>query len=248
MTRWIIAALAVLLASSPTRSPADEGADAILDKAIEALGGKERLDKAEALSISYNGTHLHRAEETDASWKLTFRGTDHMRHERKIGDFHDLFVVAGNKGWLGNGTEFETDPEMKTDTPLDQERRLLHLYLVPIRPVVLRGRGYNYESAGEAMVGGRPASALKVTDHQGEVFTIDFDNESGLPVRLRARIYAQGREYDQEMRYSDYKDFGGIKKATKVETRHNGVTISQQELTEFKVLDKVDPDTFAQPK
>ena len=56
-----------------------------------------------------------------------------------------------------------------------------------------------------------------------------------------------GEEYTQETTYSDFKEFGGIKKATKVVSKRNGEDFIKSELTEFQVLDKVDPKTFTDP-
>jgi len=57
-----------------------------------------------------------------------------------------------------------------------------------------------------------------------------------------------GEEYLQDSTFSDYKDFGGIKKATKVSIKRDGEGFLEGEVTEFKVLDKVPADTFAEPK
>ena len=59
---------------------------------------------------------------------------------------------------------------------------------------------------------------------------------------------SQGREFTQETTFGDYKEFDGIKKATKIERRRDGEKILEQEITEFKVLDKIAPETFAQPQ
>ena len=58
----------------------------------------------------------------------------------------------------------------------------------------------------------------------------------------------RGDEYTQETTYSDYKDFGGIKKATKIAIKRDGEEFVEQEITEFKVLDKVPAGTFDEPK
>jgi hypothetical protein len=47
--------------------------------------------------------------------------------------------------------------------------------------------------------------------------------------------------------FKDYKDFDGIKKATKVESKRDGEDFLKSEVTEFKVLDKVEPATFSEP-
>ena len=68
---------------------------------------------------------------------------------------------------------------------------------------------------------------LKVTGPDGKDFTLCLDKESGLPVKLVAKVLSfQGEEYTSETTYADYKDFGGIKKATKVviEARRRAVS------------------------
>ena len=59
-----------------------------------------------------------------------------------------------------------------------------------------------------------------------------------------------GDEFPREMTYvySDYKDFDGIKRPTKIEAKRDGKDFWKAEVTEFKVLDKVDPQTFAEPE
>jgi hypothetical protein len=50
------------------------------------------------------------------------------------------------------------------------------------------------------------------------------------------------------MNFDGYKDFGGIRTATKVEVRRDAQTISAIEITEFTGLEKVDAAGFAEPK
>ena len=53
-----------------------------------------------------------------------------------------------------------------------------------------------------------------------------------------------GDEFVQETFLADFKDFDGIKKATKIENHRDGKKFLEQQITEFKVLEKVDPKTF----
>ncbi len=122
-----------------------------------------------------------------------------------------------------------------------------YLQIVPIKLVVLKEKGFKLEAADEQKVGDKPAAGIKVTAPDGKEFTIYFDKESGLPVRLVAKVVGFGTEFTQETTLTDYKDFGGIKKATKVETKRDGEDFVKAEISEFKVLDKVDDKTFAEP-
>jgi hypothetical protein len=113
----------------------------------------------------------------------------------------------------------------------------------------LREKAFKVEPAKEDKVDGKPAVGLKVTGPDGKDFTLYFDRESGLPVKQVAKVVGfTGEEFTQETIFSDYKEFGGIKKATKVENKRDGQKFLEQNVTEFKVLDKVDPKTFAEPK
>lgn len=57
-----------------------------------------------------------------------------------------------------------------------------------------------------------------------------------------------GDEFTQETTFSDYQDMGGIKKATKIQSKRDGEKFIDQQITEFKVLDQVDTKTFAEPQ
>ena len=50
------------------------------------------------------------------------------------------------------------------------------------------------------------------------------------------------------MTFAAYQEFDGIKKATKTEVKRDGRVVQNLEVTEFKVLDKVDPPIFSEPK
>jgi hypothetical protein len=129
------------------------------------------------------------------------------------------------------------------------EKRTIYIAAIPTLLVQLKGKGFKVESAAEEKVGDKPAAGLKVTGPDGKDFTMYFDKESGLPVRLVAQVIGfGGEEFKQDTTFSDYKDYDGIKKATKSSSKRDGEKFVDLETTEFKVLDKVDAETFSQPK
>ena len=48
----------------------------------------------------------------------------------------------------------------------------------------------------------------------------------------------------QETTFSEFKEIGGIKKATKIVSKRDGDPFQELQITEFKVLDRVEPATF----
>jgi hypothetical protein len=132
---------------------------------------------------------------------------------------------------------------------LANEKRNAYLQAAPVTLLPLKDKAFKIESAKEEKVDGKPADAIKVTGPDGKDFTLYFDKESGLPVKLVAKVAGfMGDEATQETTYSDYKEFGGIKKATKIQVKRGGEKFLEQQISDFKVLDKVDAKTFTEPK
>ena len=71
---------------------------------------------------------------------------------------------------------------------LAAEKRRAYLQAAPMTILPLKGKGFKVESATEEKVGDKPAAVLKVTGPDGKDFTLFFDKESGLPVKLVATV------------------------------------------------------------
>jgi hypothetical protein len=251
MKRFLGAVLATLFLTSPI-SPVradDKDPNAILDKAIKALGGEEKLKKAEAITWKSKGTITFNGNANDIKVQTTYQGLDHHRSEFE-GEFNGnevkgTTVLNGDKGWRKFG---ENNMDMDDDG-VANEKRTIYLQVIPVTLLPLKTKAFKLEAGPEDKVDGKPAVAIKVTGPDKKDFTIYFDKESGLPVRLTAKVIGfGGEEHDQDTTFTDYKDFDGIKKATKVSSKHDGEDFIKSEITEFKVLDKVEPKTFAQPE
>ena len=240
------------LVSGPTGlARADEKeAKAIIDKGIMALGGEEKLAKAGSYSWKSKGTITFNGSDNEFSSQSTLQGLDHYRSEfdGKFGDMdvNGITVLNGDKGWQKfneNGRELDADGVIN-------EKHRLNTQAIPNTLVQLKGKGFKIESAAEEKVGDKPAAVIKVTGPEGKDFTLYFDKESGLPVKLVAKVagFGGGEDFTQETTFNDYKDFDGIKKATKISSKRDGEKFVDIEVSDFKVLDKVPAETFAEPK
>lgn len=251
MTRFMCAALATGLVFALGRpAPADDQeASAVIDKAVKALGGAEKLGAAKALEWKVKGKLYLNDNDNNFTSKVTTQGIDHYRQEFE-GEFDGnpikgVTVVDGDKGWR----KISDDSNKLDDDALANEKRTAYLHVVPEMPQLLKGDGFKVELGDEEKVGGKPAAVLKVTGPDGKDFQLYFDKQSGLPVRMKATVIDfQGEEYKQDSTFSDYKKFDGIKRATKTEMKRNDKKFLDMDVTDFKVLDKVDSKTFAEPK
>jgi hypothetical protein len=246
----LFALLAIVLASGPG-GPArgdDKGAIAIVDRAIEALGGQARLSQARAIAWKARGKSFDDGNESAFTNETTVQDLTHFRMEweDEIGGnlVKGVTVVNGDKGWRQYGGDLrELDGNR-----LANHKRNIYLLVVPVMLVPLKAGAFLMEPAGEESVDGKPAAGIKVVGPDGKEFLLYCDQQSGLPVKLVARVPGfQGQEVTQETFFRDYKDFDGIKKATRLERRRDGEKILEQEITEFTVLEQVRPETFAEP-
>jgi hypothetical protein len=252
MKCFIHAALAAgLVLGSGQLAPAEVEPDAkpVLDKAIQALGGAARLGAIKAIVWKSKGKIRLNDNDSDFTTKTTAQGIDHFRVEIEGGlggnPIKVVTVLDGNKAWRRIGD----DTSKLENGDLANEKRNTYLQIVPEMPTLLRGKGFKVEAGKDEKIGDKPVAVLKITGPDGKDFQLAFDKESGLPVRMTATVADyQGDEYKQESTFSNYKDFGGVKRATKVETKRNGNKFVDAEITEVRILDKVDPKTFAEPK
>ena len=232
--------------NAPAR--ADDPAMAIIDKAITALGGEAKLAKATSLKWEAEGKLTIEGNDNDFSIKYTTQGLDHIRSEF-AGEFNgnDIkgsTVLAGAKGWRSFG---ETNP--LDDDAIQNEKRNAYLQIVPITLLPLKDKGFKTEVDGEDKVDDKPASVVKVIGPDGKTFKLMFDKESNLPVKLTATVVGFGGEdYDQISLFKDYKEMGGIKKATLVRVSRDGNPFLKLTVKSFEVVEKLPADTFAEPK
>jgi hypothetical protein len=239
-----IATLSATIAQADEKDPV-----AILDKAIKALGGKEKLEKATVASTKTSGKVLINGQDNPFTALAIFDGPMRFRSEfsGEFGgnDVKVINVVNGEKAWR----KFNDEVKEIDNDALANERRTIYLQTLPGLLYPLKSDKFKLASAPEQKVKGSTALAIEVTPPEGKTFTLCFDKESGLPVKLIADVVGwNGEEYNQETYYSDFKDYEGVKKATKIATMRNGEPLIEAELTEFKILDKVPPDIFAEPK
>jgi hypothetical protein len=251
--KWLLgAALAtvfVLGLGGRARAADNKDCKAVLDKAIKALGGEENLSKVKAVHWKTKGKITLNGEDNEFTTTATVQGLDHYRSEFE-GEFggntvKGVTVLAKDKGW----GQFGGETRELDENALANEKRRVYLQVLPMTLLPLKHENFKLEAAEEKAVVGRLAVGLKITPPDGKDFTMFFDKESGLPVQLVAKVVGfMGEEFTQETTFADYKKFAGIKKATKVSSTRDGEKFIESQITEFKVLDKVDPKTFEELK
>lgn len=248
MKRLAAALVVVTVLFARTGAARAQDAKAVVDKAIAALGGEDKLSKAGTITWKTKSKMFFNGNEGEAKTEITAQGIDRYRAvleaEFNGNAFRTVTVLDGNKGWR----DFRDQVDALSGEQLTNTKRIAYIDIVPVTLVALKGPGFKLESAPDENAAGKPASVLKVTGPDNKTFKLYFDKETGLPARMVGDVVSFRGEYTQDTTYSNYKDFGGIKKATKVEDKRDGETFRINEITEFKVLEKAPADAFTEPK
>jgi hypothetical protein len=224
-------------------------ADAVVDKAIQALGGEAKLSTLKAVTWKAKGKISIGGNESEFTSEATLEGLDHFKQTFE-GDFggnkvKGVTVVAGDKGWRQFG---DMGGELDKDA-LANAKRSVYLDAVTTNPLLLKEKAFKLEGCPDEKCEGKAAACIKVTGPDGKDFKVLFSKETGLPIKEIAKVVGfQGDELQQERSFTNYKDYDGVKVATKSEVKHDGEKFLEAEVTSFKPLEKVDPKTFAEPK
>jgi hypothetical protein len=246
---YVALVVSVFLAGSGRTVSADEKqeVEAILDKAIKALGGEDKLTKIKAVAWKGKGKMIvGDNQEHEFTSQTIAQGLDRFKSELEVeGVFGKqlrmLSVLNGDKVWLS-----VAGMALQPEHALAGMKRSAYLTLIPLTVVPLKGPGFKVQAAGEEQVEAEPAFVIKVTCPDGSDMAISFNKNSGRPVKVAGKIFAlDDRELMQETIFGAYKNFGGIHVATRLEIKIDGKPYRKQELTEFKILDTVDPSKFS---
>lgn len=238
-----------LLAGMTTRIQAAEKADpkAVIQKAIEAMGGEEKLTKYKC-SISKGKCKFYamgRAIDCTAEW--------HIQPPRQLKAAY-LMDLGGKKvarvevfskdlGWTAMDGKVRPVPKDQLAEIWEGMEDAKVSSLLP-----LKDSAYQITSLGESVVADRPAVGLKVSRQGHRDVLLYFDKGRGYLVKMVTRVKDMGREVDLESLYADYQDYDGIRNSNKVTTKRDGKLFLECETTEFKAVENIPDSVFAMPQ
>lgn len=236
-----IGVLAFSLAGSARAEKSN--AEAVVKKAIAASGGEENLTKHKVWSWKQKGKFYGMGDGFDYSATYTWAPPDKLRLEVE-GAFTQ--VVNGDKGWNNMGGSDATELNAQQ---MEEQKETLHLRrltasLVPL----LKDKTLKITPVADAKVDDHAAAGIKVSSTGHRDVTLYFDKDTGLLVKSETTAKTEdGNVVPQETRYSDYKEFDGVKIPTKLTAKRDGKPFIEGENSDVKFSDTVDDKTFQKP-
>jgi hypothetical protein len=248
--RLIVGGIALVLAGAGLAPAQTDEARAIIERAVQAHGGEERLAQNRAEKVRMRGTlyvprgaYPFDAEVTaqlPAQMKTVMEIRDREGHTRTL--VH--LVNAGRMTTFVDGKrEPKTDPAALQD--MAAALQLQRAYrLVPL----LRDRSFELAPLGEIKVNDRPALGVRVTSRGKPELRLFFDKELGLLVKTETLLDdGAGKQVRHEQYVGDYKDVEGWKRFFKMAAYKAGKKIMEAEVVSVKYLDRIDNSEFTKP-
>jgi hypothetical protein len=248
-TLSMILAAGVFSIASPSVK-ADDQADvkAVIDKAIKAHGA-DKLAKLKALNMKMKGKFYGMGEGIDYAGEWNVQAPDKSRNEI-VGEangmkFTFIQIFNADKGWLSiNGQTMDADK----DTIAEAKEELYASWVADLYP--LKEKEFKLSPLGDSKVADKEAVGIKVAHKDHRDVNLFFDKKSGYLIKQESRVkdpMAGGTEQSQESIFDDYKDVEGVKRPYKVLINRDGKKFVEGEVTEMKLLEKIEDSVFAKP-
>jgi hypothetical protein len=237
-----------LVLAATSRGDERAEAKALVDKAMKAMGGEEKLAKAKAYTTRGKGTIFQPGEfamTEETSWQPPGQYRADMEINADNGKLKLVYVFNGDKGWIKTGERTAEMPKEIRDGFTDY----FYALRLGINPVELKAEGVKLSALGEVKIGERPAVGVQVARKAHKDVNLYFDKETGLPAKaeITTRNVFEDGEVLHEFLFSEFKEYDGIKVYTKLLWNKDGKKYMERELAEFKVVDKLDDGLFGKP-
>jgi hypothetical protein len=241
-------ALVIILILAARASAADQTPREIVERAIKAHGGQQRLEKLKADRVTLKGTLFINDTKGVFTSEMTVNLPSQFRHtielifptnKRSIVELMDgdkVTVVIDGK------------PQPKPEASAVAEMRgRLRMDRIVRLTALLSDKAFTLEALGESKIHDKAVVGVKVKVKNERDVKLFFDKETGLLVKSDRILEESGKEVVQEEHYSEFKDIGGYTQPTKFVVFRGGKRLMEAELVDVKYLDKVDETLFTKP-
>jgi len=238
----LLATLAVLPAQAQkAQAPAgNKEALAVLDKLIEAMGGRKVLESIQDTTISGTAEMV----EYGITVPITIyqKEPNKLRLDITIAEANMTIIQAydGQKGWMTNpqtGSTEET-PDFLTKElarQAEETQALLHP----------QKTGVTYALKPKAAIEGKDYVVLEQTRADGRKTTLYLDPATHLPYKVESRTVDQnGAEVDAETYSTNYQKVGGTMVAHSIRVLQNGAEAQRLTLTAITYNTSLDDALF----
>lgn len=215
--------------------PPAESVDDVLNKYVQALGGREALVQAKTRVMKGTAT-ARDLQQTPITVQEKVTGEYRIDTEGRQGVQSRVF--DGKSAWV----QMPNGVREVEGLNAQQIRRLADLGL----PLDAKQRYQNLRAARYGSIDGAPAIVLTGSPAQNVTEWLQFDRSSGLLLRRNIFTRTPLGQLQEQVDYSDYRDVSGVKLPFQVRyaTWNN---VSTQRFTDVKLNAPIEDAQFAKP-
>jgi acetyl esterase/lipase len=226
-----------------------DDARALIEKAIQAHGGPEKLARLHTVHLTARGAFKVGAD-VPFTLETYWRAPDRLKNVVTTGPAEKtttlIETIAGGESWSSRDGKVGSLSAAKLDELHSQAHVRRLLVLTPL----LSDKSYELSALDDIRVEDRPAAGMRVRCPGERDVKLYFDKDTSRLVKLERRIYdeVKKKERRQEEFFSDYKDTSGVPAAMKQVWLQDGEKVLEKTLTEINYPQRLDPATFADPR
>jgi hypothetical protein len=247
MSRVLVPLLSAVVLLSPA-ARADDDAKAVIARAVKAHGGEEVLAKYQAGQAKNKGKiTLPGLGDAEFTQQTAFMFPGKFRESLELAVAGQTVKVEtrvnGDKVTIeANGNEVP-----QNDTIKAAMKDVQYVMKVARLTALLKEKGFELSSAGEAKVNDAPAVGVRVSMKDQKDVTLYFDKKTNLLAKLEFRTTdpMTGNELTEERIIQEYQKSGeGLPAPKKIVVKRDGKDYITAEVLEFKFLEKLDDSEF----
>ena len=203
----------------------------VLEKYLDAIGGRDALVKVEDRTTIMRGTAMGQTLTIIVKQKAPNK----MRQEVKAGGMDQTIIFDGEKGVMKAATK-NVDV---TGKELEQLKIEATMELL----LDIEGNGVKLDFEGTEKINGKDAHKIKMTLPSGIRWFNYFDAESGLKIKEQKEMQTQMGLIEQVVTYDNYTEVEGIKYPFKI-TQSFGPQSVEMTVSSVKVNKGLADDIF----
>jgi hypothetical protein len=247
---WCLSAGVLVALTSFARADDQADAKAIVEKAIKAQGGAEKLSKNKSVTTKQKGKFYGFGDGIDYTLDSATQPPDRIRNEIK-GEangtpFSFIQVIQGEKGW--NSANGQTD-ELGDEQLKEAKENLYANWVAQLLPIT--GKDFTLTPLGDVKVGDKEAVGVKVSSKDHRDISLFFDKKTGMLIKRETIVkdlMGGGDEQKEEVLFLEYKEKDGVHYASKININRNDKKYIESEIVEYKPSEKLDDKVFEKPK
>ena len=223
----------------------------LIEKSIKAEGGRENLAKYKGWTLKMKGKATAQGMTFDLTMDLLVQEPDKSKVSMDMdimGQKINVVVVTnGDKGWQRISITNQTEVISKEQLAEYKEQSYAHRVEAL---TCLNEKQFKLASLGESKIGDVDVVGIKVSSSGHRDVSLYFDKKTNLLAKLETNskdAMMGDKEFAQETLYSDYKEIQGVKHATKMVIKRDGMEFMNGEITEWTPSEKLDDNLFVKP-